>query len=93
MPSPTESAAGRLGCGHGLPRDLGEARARGLAHQQPVGRRSDEVAKHGACLDRGELPWVADEDQPRVAADRLEQARRQRERHHRRLVDDDDVVR
>ena len=87
------AAGGRLGRGHGLLRDLGEARPGGLAHQQPVGGRSDEISKHGACLDRRELPWIADEDQPRVATDRLEQASHQRERHHRRLVDDDDVVR
>ena len=61
--------------------------------QQRVGGGADEVAEHGAGLDGGELLRVADEDQPRVAAHRLQQARRHRERHHRGLVDDDDVVR
>ena len=87
-PVADRDAGRRLGRGHRLPRDLGEAGACRLAHQQRVGGRADEVAEHGAGLDRGELLRVADEDQPRVAADRLEQPRHQRERHHRRLVDD-----
>ena len=62
----------RFGRGHRLLRDLGEARARGLAHQQRVGGGADDVAEHGAGLDRRELLRVADEDQARVAADRLE---------------------
>ena len=44
-----------------------------------------------ASID-GELSGVADEHQPRVGADRLEQSRHQRQRHHRGLVDDHDVV-
>src|SRR5262245_46305438 len=65
----------------------------GPPHNQGVGGRADEVAEHGAGLDRSELLRVSHEDKPCFAADGLEQARSQRERHHRGLVDDDDVVR
>ena len=68
--------------GHRLLRDFGETGAGRLAHVQRVGGWADEVAEHGAGLDRGELSWVADENQPCVVADRLEQAGRHRERHH-----------
>ena len=43
-------------------------------------------------LDRGELVGVADQHQPGVGADRLEQPRHHRQRHHRGLVDHDHVV-
>ena len=62
------------------------------AHAWRVGGRPDDVAEHGAGLDRGELARVADEDQPRLAPDGLGEAGHQRERHHRGLVDDHDVV-
>ena len=54
---------------------------------------TDDVAEHGAGLDRRELARVADEDQARVRAHRLDQPGHQRQRHHRGLVDDHDVVR
>ena len=34
----------------------------------PLGRRPDDVAEHGARLDRGELPGITDEHEPRLAA-------------------------
>jgi hypothetical protein len=46
----------------------------------------------GARFDRGELPGVADEDEPRAGPDRLDEPGHQRERHHRGLIDDDEIV-
>ena len=71
-PVPDRDTGRWLGRGHRLVRDLGEARTCGLAHQQRVGSGADDVAEHGAGLDRRELLRVADEDHARVAADRLE---------------------
>ena len=55
-------------------------------------RPGHEVGEHRAGVDRGELVGVADQHQPGVRADRLEQPRHHRQRHHRGLVDDHDVV-
>ena len=63
------------------------------AHAWVLRRRADDVAEHGAGLDRGELTRVADEDQPGLAPDGLGQPSHQGERHHRRLIDDHDVER
>jgi hypothetical protein len=41
----------RLGRGDSLMRDLSEAGARRLAHEQPVSRGADEVTEHSAGLD------------------------------------------
>ena len=54
--------------------------------------RPDDVAEDGARLDRGQLPGVADEDEPGLRAHRLEQPGHLGERDHRGLVDDHDVV-
>ena len=63
-------------------------------HDDPfVGSATDDVAEHGAGLDRGELVGVADEDQPGVGPDGVDELGHERERHHRGLVDHDDVVR
>ena len=59
---------------------------------RPVVGRADDVPEHGAGLDRRQLPGVADEDQARLRAHRLEQPGHLRERDHRGLVDDHDVV-
>ena len=64
----------------------------GRAHARALRGRADDVAEHGAGLDRGELARVADEDQARLAADGLGEPGHQRERDHRGLVDDHDVV-
>ena len=74
-------------------RHPGQTRPRGRAHAEPGGGRPDDVAEHRARLDRGELPGVADEDQPRLRAHRLDESGHQRQRDHRGLVDDHDVVR
>ena len=58
-----------------------------------VGTGINDVAEDDAGLDRRELSGVADQDQPRLGAHRLDQSRHQRQRHHRGLVDDHDVVR
>jgi hypothetical protein len=55
--------------------------------------RADDVAEHGAGLDRRQLPGVADQHEPCLRPDGLDQPRHLRERHHRGLVDDHDVVR
>ena len=59
----------------------------------PPAEAVDQVGQHGARLDGGELTGVADQHQPGVRTDRLEQAGHHRERDHRGLVDHDHVVR
>ncbi len=44
--------------------------------------RADDVAEHGAGLDRGELAGVADEDEAGVGADGFDEAGHQRQRDH-----------
>ena len=66
---------------------------RAAAEQRTFARGADDVAEHGARLDRRQLARIADQDQPRGAAQGLDQARHQRQRHHRGLIDDHDVVR
>ena len=62
---------------------------RELGCVQPV----DQIRQHRARFHRRQLVGIADEDQPRIRAHRLQQSRHHRQRHHRRLVDDDHVVR
>ena len=78
--------------GTGCPQTAAELLPGRRAHAEPARGRADDVAEHGAGLDRGQLLGVADEDQAGVGADRLEQPGHQRERHHGGLVDHDDVV-
>ncbi len=52
----------------------------------------DDVAEYRPRLHRGQLLMVSHEHQAGVAADGLEQAGHQRQRHHGRLVDHDDVM-
>ena len=68
-----------------------------VEHHDRLGRcprraRPDDVAEHRAGLDRGQLPGVADEHEPGVGAQRLDQPGHQRQRDHRGLVDDHHVV-
>ena len=60
--------------------DAGAACA--VAHRRAGRRRADDVAEHGAGLDRGELAGVADEDEAGVGADGLDEAGHQRQRDH-----------
>ena len=75
--SPVTSASSWRACG-------------GMAGPSAAG--PDDVAQHGAGLDRGQLLGVAHQHQPRIGADRLQQSRHQRQRDHGRLVDHDDVM-
>ena len=52
----------------------------------------DQVAEHRAGADRGELLRVADQHQPGLRPQRLEQPAHHRQLDHRGLVDDDHVV-
>ena len=92
MPSPTATSDAGATPSTGEPvASSTAARTLGLM-RGPVAAGPDDVAEHGARLDRGELARVADEDEPRLAPDGFGQPRHQRERDHRRLVDDHDVV-
>ena len=93
MPSPTGTSAGGARALDGRARRLLDRGPHRRAHARAVRGRADDVAEHRAGLDRRELARVADEDQPRLAADGLGEAGHQRERDHRGLVDDHDVVR
>ena len=92
MPSPTATSADGAGPSTAVAGGLLDGGASGRAHARALRGRADDVAEHRAGLDRGELARVADEDQPRLAPDRLGQPGHQRERDHRGLVDDHDVV-
>ena len=92
MPSPTATSDAGADALDRRARRLLHGSPHARAHARTRGGRADDVAEHGARLDRGELARVADEDQPRLAADGLGQPGHQRERDHRRLVDDHDVV-
>ena len=92
MPSPTATSADGAGPSTGRAGRLLDGGARRRAHARALRGRADDVAEHRAGLDRGELARVADEDQPRLAPDRLGEPGHQRERDHRGLVDDHDVV-
>ncbi len=76
-------------------RDLGDRTtvAVDVLEDDDVLRPRDDVAEHGAGLDRRQLRGVADEDQLRVRTNRLDEPRHHRQSDHRRLVDDHDVVR
>ena len=93
MPSPALTPAGACAACMERPVAALERAAGGRAHPRSRRRRPDDVAEHGAGLDRGQLAGIADEHEPRVGPHRLDEARHQRQRHHRGLVDDDDVVR
>ncbi len=62
------------------------------AHDEPVAHRADQIAEHGAGLDRRQLLGVPDQDQPGLGPHRGEQPGHQRERDHRGLVDHHHVV-
>ena len=56
-------------------------------------RRPDRRCRRAPRRPRSsQLPGVADQHQPGVGAQRLDQPGHERQRHHRRLVDDHDVV-
>ncbi len=53
--------------------------------------RRDQVAQDIARPDRGQLVCVADKDQGRLLADRLEQGRRQADVKHRAFINNQDI--
>ncbi len=55
--------------------------------------RTGDVGQHGAGLHRGELVGIADQHQPSVRTNGLQQPGHHGQRHHRHLVDHDHVVR
>jgi hypothetical protein len=91
-PVADRDAGRRIGRVHGDAARGLERAPRLRPDHHPLGGWPDDVAEHGARLDRGKLSRVTDEHEPRLRPERLEQPRHQRQGHHRRLVDDHDVV-
>ena len=76
---PSTGARVRPVLGHGLAGGGRQPLTGRRAHHQAVGGRADDVAEHGAGLDRSQLLGVADEHQPGVGPDRLDQPGHERQ--------------